>query len=406
VTEIALGTFVIIALTLVLTLIILGTRAALAPDRAVEITLNGQMTVVARSGEKLLAALNGQGVRVPSACAGAGTCGLCKVKILSGGGTPLSTERARLSRRELRDGQRLACQVVIREPLAVTVSDDILSAESWETKVLSNAMLAPLIKELVLEVPSDEEFTFRAGAYIQAEIPEYETALVDLAIDPRFEPVWQTMGWRELVARNTEATQRAYSMASRPDDRGRIVLNVRLAVPPPGGASDIPPGVGSSYLFSRKPGDIVAVSGPFGDFHVQSTEREMIFIGGGVGMAPLRAMIHEQLAAGSKRKMSYWYGARSAADIFYRDEFTALAASHDNFSWTVALSEPAPEDDWQGPVGFIHDVVLKSYLQNHPAPQDCEYYLCGPPLMIQAVLAMLDACGVEPGSIFNDDFGI
>lgn len=404
--EIALGTVLIVGLVLLLTLIVMGARAWLSPSVPVDITVNGIMRIAGTTGRKLLNILNDGGVPVPSACAGAGTCGLCKVAVIDGAGEPLPTELARLSRVDLAGGQRLACQVTVRNPVSVSVPQDILSAESWTSKVVSNTMLAPLIKELVLEVPEGVSFGFRAGGYVQVEAPAYDLDFSEIAISPDHEGVWQTLGWRALKAAASEATHRAYSVASRPEDKGRIVLNIRLAVPPPGTAAHIPPGIVSSYIFSLKPGDEVGVSGPFGEFHVQDTEREMLFIGGGVGMAPLRAMIHEQLAAGTGRKISFWYGARSGADIFYRDEFDALAQKYPNFSWTLALSEPLPQDDWHGPVGFIHEVVRDLYLKDHRAPEDCEYYLCGPPLMIQAVLAMLDTAGVEPGSIFNDDFGI
>lgn len=404
--DIALGTALIVVLVLLLTVIVMSARAWLSPQVPVAITVNGGMSVAGTTGRKLLNILNDGGIPVPSACAGAGTCGLCKVKVTAGAGEPLPTELARLSRADLREGQRLACQITVRNPVSVSVPDDILAAESWTSKVLSNTMVAPLIKELVLEVPGNVAFQFRAGGYVQVEAPAYSLGFTDLEIDPAHEVVWASLGWRGLKAGTPEPTHRAYSVASRPEDKGRIVLNIRLAVPPPGSEQTIPPGIVSSYLFSLKPGDSVEVSGPFGEFHVQDTEREMLFIGGGVGMAPLRAMIHEQLAAGTTRKISFWYGARSGADIFYKDEFDALAAKYPNFSWTLALSEPMPEDAWTGPQGFIHEVVRDAYLKDHEAPEDCEYYLCGPPLMIQAVLAMLDNAGVDPGSIFNDDFGI
>lgn len=405
-TEIVLGTALIVGLVLLLTLVVMGARAWLSPAVPVEVTVNGTLRVAGTTGSKLLNLLNDGGIPVPSACAGAGTCGLCKVKVISGGGEPLPTELARLARTDLREGQRLACQLVVRGPMAVGVLDDILAAESWTSRVISNAMVAPLIKELVLEVPEGVDFAFRAGGYVQLEAPPYSLDFAAIDVDPVHEPVWQTLGWRRMRSATSEPTHRAYSVASRPGDVGRIVLNIRLAVPPPGTEDHIPPGIVSSYLFNLRPGDSLGVSGPFGEFHVQDTDREMIFIGGGVGMAPLRAMIHEQLEKGTQRKISFWYGARSGADIFYKDEFDALAERHENFRWTLALSEPLPEDAWSGPTGFIHEVVSRFYLKDHPAPEDCEYYLCGPPLMIQAVLAMLDNAGVEPGSIFNDDFGI
>lgn len=404
--EIALGSLIIVVLVLALSLVVLGARAFLVPAVPVEVSVNGRLSVAGTTGRKLLSLLNEAQIRVPSACAGAGTCGLCRVKVTSGGGMALPTEQARLTRADLDAGGRLACQVVVRGPLAVTVPDAILAAKSWRSTVVSNRMVAPLIRELVLKVPPDVDFDFEPGAYVQLEAPPYALDFARIHVPARFEPIWAETGWRGLKAQSGAAVQRAYSVASRPQDRGQIVLNIRLAVPPPGSAEHVPPGLVSSYLFSLDAGHEVAVAGPFGDFRVQKSDREMVFIGGGVGMAPLRAMIHAQLAAGSKRKMSFWYGARSGADVFYAEEFDALAQEHQNFAWTLALSEPAPEDQWTGPTGFIHDVVWRQHLENHPAPEACEFYLCGPPLMIQAVLAMLEECGVEPQSIFNDDFGI
>lgn len=403
-TQIALATGLIIVLILTLSLIVIAVRAILSPSRPVAVTVNGNTSVEGITGSRLLSLLNAGGIAVPSACAGAGTCGQCKIRVKQGGGDPLPTETAILSRADIRDGQRLSCQLVVRGPLSVEVPDDMLSAERWTSVVVSTTQVAPLIRELVLSVPEDAEFSFRAGSYAQVSAPAYELDLAGISVDPAFDAVWAEMGIPRMRVHNAEPTHRAYSIASRPEDRGTIVLNIRLALPPVG-ASDVPPGIVSSYLFSLKPGDTVDASGPFGEFHVQDTDREMVFIGGGVGMAPLRAMIHEQLGLGTMRKISFWYGARSGQDIFYREEFETLAETHPNFSWTLALSEPQPEDNWNGPSGFIHEVV-NGHLRDHKAPQDCEYYLCGPPLMISAVFAMLDENGVEPTSIFNDDFGV
>jgi Na+-transporting NADH:ubiquinone oxidoreductase subunit F len=406
-TEIALGTLLIVALIILLTLLVTGARAVLQPSTPVDIRVNEATTVGGATGQKLLNILNDGGIPVPSACAGAGTCGLCRVKTGAGAGAALPIEKARLSRRDLKEGMRLACQVVVRQALSVEVPEGILTAESWDCTVLSNAMLAPLIKELVLEVPLGHEFTFRAGAFVQVEAPPYQLDFSEIDVAEPHETTWATLGWRKLKATAGEPTARAYSVANTPADKGRIVLNIRLALPPPGAEDHVPPGIVSSYLFGLRPGDSVAVAGPFGDFHVLESEREMVFIGGGVGMAPLRAMIFDQLEQRTTtRRISFWYGGRSAADIFYKESFDALAEKHPNFSWSVALSEAAPEDNWSGPTGFIHDVAFSNYLERHPAPENCEYYLCGPPLMIQAVLAMLEDIGVEADSIFNDDFGI
>ncbi|MEQ9634743.1 MAG: NADH:ubiquinone reductase (Na(+)-transporting) subunit F [Devosia marina] len=404
--EIALGTVLIIVLILALSGMVIGVRSIISPSGPVPITINGGTEITGHTGQKLLSILNGAGIPVPSACAGAGTCGLCRVRVIDGADAPLPTELARLTRSDLKQGQRLACQVMVRGPISIGVADDVLAAESWMSRVRSARMLAPLIRELVLDVPEAVTFAFRAGSYVQIEAPPYGLDFASLKVEPGYAPHWKTLGWRRLKSVSREPVHRAYSVASRPEDKGQIVLNIRLAVPPAGADEGVPPGIVSSYLFGLQPGDSVAVSGPFGDFHVQDTDCEMVFIGGGVGMAPLRAMIHEQLAAGTRRKITFWYGARSGIDVFYKDEFDALAQTHDNFRWTLALSEPQPEDDWRGATGFIHEVVLRDYLKDHPAPEACEFYLCGPPLMIQAVLGMLDSCGVEPHAIFNDDFGI
>ena len=270
--------------------------------------------------------------------------------------------------------------------------------------VVSTRMLAPLIREIVVDLPSDQSSSFVAGDYMQITAPPFRLDFATLDLPDAFRDAWQIAGWHRMqVATDVEVT-RAYSLASTPDNVGQAVFNIRLAVPPAGQEDEIPPGLCSSWLFSLKPGDTATASGPFGDFHVQPGNREMVFVGGGVGMAPLRAMIHQQLGQGTDRKIRYFYGARTAADLFYRDEFEALAALHPNFRWTAALSDPAPGDRWTGPIGFIHE-VLRAGMKNNPAPEECEYYLCGPPVMISAVLATLDQLGVEPGMIFFDDFG-
>ncbi|WP_404404554.1 NADH:ubiquinone reductase (Na(+)-transporting) subunit F [Pelagibacterium halotolerans] len=405
-TEVALATALSVLLILALAVLVMAARAVLSPAMPATIRVNGNREINAVTGGKLLPILTGAGIPVPSACGGAGTCGLCRVQIDTGGGEILPNEAARFSRAEIRDGLRLACQVMVRGDIDLTVPEDVLGAESFICRVAASTMLAPLIKEIVLEVPEGRDFTFKAGQFIQITAPAYKLAFSDIDVLPAHAAVWDTLGWRALGIKVGSETTRAYSIANRPEDRGKIVLDIRLAVPPPGADADIPPGKVSSYLFSLKPGDSVAVSGPYGTFCAQDTDREMIFIGGGVGMAPLRAIIHDQLdRAASTRRMSYWYGARSEADIFYAEQFAALAADHDNFSWTVALSEPAPGSTWQGATGFIHEVIWREYLKEHPEPEACEYYLCGPPLMIDAVLAMLDEAGVAPESIYNDDFG-
>ena len=380
-------------------------RNILLPAKPVTITVNGDRVIEAATNLRLLEVLNGAGIAVPSACAGAGTCGLCRVKT-TGAGEALPTERALLSRQELKDGTRLACQIVIRDALEVTVPDEIFGVTHLACTVASTASLTPLIREIVLTPPAGTAFNFRAGGFVQVTAPPYRLAYSSIEVDPAHAAQWERLGLRQLAVHSTEPVTRAYSVAGRPQDKGSIVLNIRLATPPPA-RPDVPPGIVSSWLFGLRTGDPVAVSGPYGHFGATDTDREMIFIGGGVGMAPLRAIIHDELESKrSNRRMSFWYGARSRGELFYVDEFEDLARRHSNFRWTPALSEPGAQDNWQGAVGFIHDVVFRDYLKDHPAPEECEYYLCGPPLMIEAVYSMLESCGVERTSIFNDDFGI
>ncbi|MFZ2653211.1 MAG: NADH:ubiquinone reductase (Na(+)-transporting) subunit F [Burkholderiaceae bacterium] len=408
-TEIVLATVLLTLVVLTLTLLVMGARGIFQPARPVEITVNGKTRINATTGAKLLSILNGANVPVPSACAGAGTCGLCRVRIPEGGGDPLPTETARLGVNDIHSGLRLACQVVVRDALAVEVPEDMLAAERWQCTVLSNTMLAPLIKEIVLALPAGTGFSFRAGAFVQITAPPHALDFATVEVDASCAASWDKFGWRRLKVASDEPASRAYSIANRPADteQGRLVLNVRLAVPSPGAADDASPGIVSSYLFGARAGAKILASGPFGDFHVQDTGREMILIGGGVGMAPLRCIIFDELERKqTRRKMSFWYGARSSADVFYAGEFAALAERHANFAWTVALSDPDPRAGaWPGPVGFIHEVLYRDCLKDHPAPEDCEFYLCGPPLMIQAVMAVLEDVGVGSESIYFDDFG-
>ncbi|MDO5603655.1 MAG: NADH:ubiquinone reductase (Na(+)-transporting) subunit F [Paracoccus sp. (in: a-proteobacteria)] len=404
-TEIILASLTIIALLLALTLIILSARRRLIPAEAVAVTVNDTTEIAAQRGDKLLAVLHGAGLPIPAACGGSGTCGLCRVTASGpGAGEAQATEKGLLSAADRRAGVRLACQLTLRGPVSVGVAGDVLAAESFTCRVVSNRMLAPLIRELVLELPKGQRFDFRAGGFAQLTAPAYRLDFARMDVDAAHIDAWHEAGWSRLRAHNPAPVSRAYSIASRPEDEGTIVFNIRLAVPPAGQEDTIPPGLVSSWLFSLRPGDQVETAGPFGEFHVQPTQAEMVFIGGGVGMAPLRAMIHEQLGQGTGRRISYFYGARTAADLFYTDEFEALARAHPNFDWTVALTDPAPGDQWTGPAGFIHE-TLRDALRRHPAPEDCEYYLCGPPVMISAVMATLARLGVEPQSIFNDDFG-
>jgi Na+-transporting NADH:ubiquinone oxidoreductase subunit F len=404
--EIVIGSAVLIALVLILTILVVATRAVLMPEHPATLTLNGQTNINTRTGQKLLNSLNDNGILIPSACAGAGTCGLCRVKITKGGPDPLQTEAAHFTKPELRDGLHLACQVVLRGDMAIEVADELLAAETFDCRVSSIRHLTPLIREIVLQMPDGVRPDVFAGSFLQVTAAPFALEYSSIHVPERFAEMWSPL--RRLSIRSTAEVTRAYSVSNRAHDiaAGRLVLNIRLALPPPS-SRDAPPGIVSSWLFSLQEGDTVQVSGPFGSFRVQDTSREMVFIGGGVGMAPLRAMIFEQLErVQTTRKMSFWYGARNTKELLYVDEFDALAKNHSNFGWTVALSDPDPNNAWEGPHGFVHTVVLERYLRAHPAPENCEFYLCGPPLMIRAILSMLDDLGVESSNIFNDDFGV
>ena len=405
-TEVLFGSMIIIALIVGLAISLLVLRTRLIPDTALDVSVNNRMHVTARRGDKLLGVLHDAGILIPAACGGSGTCGLCRVEVTGeGSGGPQATERGVLTPRERRDNIRLACQTSLRGDCSVRVPEDILSAGGgFVCKVASVRMLAPLIREIVAELPEDRSSEFRAGDFMQITAPPYTLDFSTLDIPVAFRDAWEIAGWRALKSSSDAEVTRAYSLASRPEDIGRAVFNIRLAVPPPGREDVVPPGVVSSWLFSIERGDEITLSGPFGDFHVQPTDREMVYVGGGVGMAPLRAMIHQELGRGSERRIRYFYGARSVADLFYSEEFAELAERHSNFSWTPALSDPAPGDRWTGATGFIHQ-TLHAELKNHPAPEECEYYLCGPPVMISAVLSTLAQLGVEREAIFYDDFG-
>ncbi len=406
-TEIAIASATVVALILGLTVALLLTRSWLVPLGNLKVLVNDTKDLAAKRGDTLLEVLHRNNFLIPAACGGSGTCGLCRVVVTGpGAGEPQATERGILSPKERREHVRLACQTKLRGDCAAKVLDDFLNgAGGFACRVVSTRMLAPLIKEIVLEIPPEQPWSFRAGGFLQLSARPYSLDFSNFDLPERFQEVWRVSGWSELRAISDETVTRAYSIASRPEDLGKAVFNIRLAVPPPGRERDVPPGVVSSWLFSREVGDTVGASGPFGDFCVQPTNREMIFVGGGVGMAPLRAMIHEQLQLKSDRPMRYFYGVRSASDMFYVDEFAALSKEHERFSWTPVLSDPAPGDNWFGETGFVHEVLAKA-LSRHPAPEDCEYYLCGPPVMISAVRATLKRLGVEPTSIFFDDFGV
>ncbi len=405
-TEILLGSLVIMGLVVGLAMGLLAFRSRLLPSGELDLNVNDRMHLRAKRGARLLEVLHSFDIPIPAACGGKGTCGLCRVTISGdGAGTPQATERGVLSPRERRANVRLACQTTLSGDCDVWVPDGILSAGSgFACTVASTRMLAPLIREIVLIMPDDRLSAFRAGDFMQITAPAYRLDFATLELPEPFRDPWEIAGWSEMRVSSEAAVTRAYSLANRPEDAGTAVFNIRLAVPPPGREAEIPPGLVSSWLFTVSPGDSVTASGPFGDFHVQPGTREMIFVGGGVGMAPLRAMIHQELAVGTDRRIRYFYGARTAADLFYSEEFETLARQHERFSWTPALSDPAPGDRWTGASGFIHE-ILRAEMAGHAGPEECEYYLCGPPVMISAVLATLQRLGVEPDAIFYDDFG-
>lgn len=401
---ISLGVGVFIAIVVVLTSLILLAQAGLMPKGKVKIMIEGDKALEAPAGKKLIQALSEHGIFLPSACGGKGTCGECKAIIREGAGAPLSTEQGRLGRALIRQGYRLTCQVTVKHDLKLVVPPHLLGTHTWTGSVRSNRSLTPLIKELVLDI-AQPPMRFKAGQYVLMEVPPHQVRFSDLTIDERFRDEWNRFDWWRHASALAETTTRSYSMANAPDEGNLVMLNVRLALPPPN-RPDIPTGKASAYLFSLEPGQPVKLSGAYGDFHVRERPCEMILIGGGAGMAPLRSMILDQLGrVKTQRKLSYWYGARGVRELFYGDLFERLAREHVNFTWHVALSEPRPEESWDGPTGFIHEVLHEHYLKDHPAPEDCDYYLCGPPLMLRAVLALLDGLGVDEDRIFYDDFG-
>lgn len=405
--EILLGvgmfTFVILALVAV----ILFAKSKLVASGDINIVINedesGKITVPA--GDKLLNVLASKKIFISSACGGGGTCAQCKVKVLSGGGDILATEQSHINRKEAKEGYRLSCQVSCKQDMEIEVPAEVFSCRKWECTVKSNDNVATFIKELVLELPEGENVDFKAGGYIQIECPPHIANFKDFKVDDEYRADWDKYNLWKYVSKVDEDVVRAYSMANYPQEKGVIMLNVRIATPPPN-KPDAPPGAMSSYIFNLKPGDKVTISGPFGEFFAKKTAAEMVFIGGGAGMAPMRSHILDQLLRiKTDRKMTFWYGARSKREMFYTEDFDKLQEDNPNFKWHVALSEPLPEDHWQGYTGFIHNVLFEEYLKNHPNPEDCEYYLCGPPIMNTSVINMLKDLGVEDENIMLDDFG-
>ncbi len=405
--EIILGVSMFIVIILALVLVILYAKSKLVSSGDVTISINGDpaKAVVTAAGGKLLGALADQGIFIPSACGGGGTCGQCLVDVHSGGGDILPTEEGHINKRQAKAGCRLACQVAVKQDMVIEVEDEIFGVQQWECEVISNDSQATFIKELKLQIPNGESVPFKAGGYIQIEAPAHHVKYKDFDIDEQYKGDWNHFGFFDVESKVDEPTLRAYSMANYPEEEGIIMLNVRIATPPPG-RLHLPAGKMSSFIFSLKAGDKVTISGPFGEFFAKETENEMVFIGGGAGMAPMRSHIFDQLKRlKSKRKMSFWYGARSKREMFYEDDYNGLAAENDNFLWHVALSDPQPEDNWDGMTGFIHNVLFEEYLKDHEAPEDCEYYMCGPPMMNAAVIHMLKDLGVEDENIMLDDFG-
>jgi Na+-transporting NADH:ubiquinone oxidoreductase subunit F len=405
--EIILGVGMFTAIVIALVLVILFAKSKLVAEGDVVISINGdpEKAVTTAAGGKLLGALAEQGIFIPSACGGGGTCGQCRVHIHSGGGDILPTEEGHITKREAKEGCRLSCQVAVKQDMNIEVEDEIFGVQQWECEVISNDNKATFIKELKLQIPNGESVPFRAGGYIQIEAPAYHVKYSDFDIDEQYRGDWNHFGFFDVESKVDEPTLRAYSMANYPEEEGIIMLNVRIATPPPG-KLHLPAGKMSSFIFSLKAGDKVTISGPFGEFFAKDTDAEMVFIGGGAGMAPMRSHIFDQLKRlNSKRKMSFWYGARSLREMFYEDDYNGLAADNSNFEWHVALSDPQPEDNWDGLTGFIHNVLHEQYLKDHEAPEDCEYYMCGPPMMNAAVIHMLKDLGVEDENIMLDDFG-
>lgn len=405
--DIILGVVMFTLIVLALVLVILFAKSKLVPTGDITISVNDDpsLAIVTQPGGKLLSALAGAGVFVSSACGGGGSCGQCRVTVKSGGGDILPTELDHITKGEAREGERLACQVAMKTDMDIELPEEIFGVKKWECTVISNDNKATFIKELKLQIPDGESVPFRAGGYIQIEAPAHHVKYADYDIPEEYREDWEKFNLFRYESKVNEDTIRAYSMANYPEEHGIIMLNVRIATPPPNNP-DVPPGIMSSYIWSLKEGDKCTISGPFGEFFAKDTDAEMVFVGGGAGMAPMRSHIFDQLKRlHSKRKMSFWYGARSKREMFYVEDFDMLQAENDNFVWHCALSDPLPEDNWDGYTGFIHNVLYENYLRDHEAPEDCEYYMCGPPMMNAAVIGMLKDLGVEDENILLDDFG-
>lgn len=407
----ALGVSIFLIIIVFLVMMLLYAKAKLSPSGPVTISINEDMKLEVGSGSTLLSTLSNEKIFLPSACGGGGTCGMCRCQVVNGGGQILPTEVGFFNRKQIHDHWRLGCQVKVRENLEIKVPKEIFGIKKWECEVISNKNVATYIKEFKVKLPEGEKLDFLSGGYIQIDVPKCEVDFKDIEVDKKFRGDWEANRMFDLKMKNPEPIYRAYSMANYPAEGNIIMLNIRIATPPWDREKktfmNVNPGICSSYIFSRKPGDKVTISGPYGEFHIKHTNKEMVYIGGGAGMAPLRSQIlHLFNTEKTNRKVSFWYGARSLREIFYEEDFKKIEKEFPNFKFNLALSEPLPEDNWKGYVGFIHQVVLDNYLSKHEEPEEIEYYLCGPPVMNAAVLKMLDNLGVPKENIAFDDFGI
>ena len=403
---------IFLILTLLLVAILLLAKAKLTPSGELKIRINGEREVTTPAGSTLLSSLAANKIFLPSACGGGGSCGMCRCQVEEGGGEILPTEVGFFTRKQIKDHYRLACQVKVKNDLEIKIPQSVLGIKKWECEVVSNNNVASFIKEFVVRLPEGETLNFQPGSYIQIDVPKYDIKFTDMDIDDKYRDEWDKFKMWGLVCKNDEETYRAYSMANHPAEGNIVMLNIRIATPPfdrntGTWAAGIKPGICSSYIFSRKPGDKVTVSGPYGEFHILNTKREMLYIGGGAGMAPLRShLLHLfKTLKTTDRKISYWYGARSRREIFYEEDFRAIERDFPNFSFHIALSDPQHEDNWTGYTGFIHQVIYDHYLKDHDAPEDIEYYMCGPGPMANAVKKMLWDLGVPREMLMYDDFG-
>ncbi len=405
-----LSVVMFLAVMLMLVAVLLYARSKLVPSGPVKLNINDEKELEVNAGDTLLTVLSQNEIYLPSACGGGGTCALCKCQIFDGAGDILPTEVGYFTRKEIQDNWRLSCQVKVREDMDIGVPEEVFGIKKWECEVVSNRNVATFIKEFVVKLPEGESLDFQSGGYIQVDVPACEVSFADMEVEKAFREDWDKLNLWDLKMVNPEPVFRAYSMANHPAEGNIIKLNVRIATPPwdqkKNKFMNVNPGVCSSYIFSLKPGDKVTISGPYGDFFIKPTDKEMVYIGGGAGMAPLRSHIfHLFHTLKTDRKVSYWYGARSKREVFYEEDFRKIEKEFPNFTFHIALSEPLPEDNWDGYTGFIHQVVLDNYLKDHPEPEEVEYYLCGPPIMNESVLDMLDNLGVPEENIDLDDFG-